>query len=180
MNNRADLEAMYKRSDLTEKEVTSFFKRLECVDRTFMHGTWKGRELKTNHPLNGSLEAVPWYGKRFINNEDVHPLVFQKKSGMLYNVNPGLLPLQLPLEKVPEKVMRKSFPFFSPLLHTAESKARLRMIENHGKLTAAMIYDQHPIQDLFKKVDDNTVLGMMDFKKEQKPFFFILERVSHY
>jgi len=39
-----------------------------------------------------------------------------------------------------------------------------------------MIYDHLPIMDLFRKVDDNTLLGVMDLKGMQQPFFFVLYR----
>ena len=37
-------------------------------------------------------------------------------------------------------------------------------------------YDNLPINDVFRKVDDNTVLGIMDLKGMKQPFFFVLRR----
>jgi ABC-type lipoprotein export system ATPase subunit len=45
-----------------------------------------------------------------------------------------------------------------------------------GKLSATMIYDQLPTNDIFRKLDDNTVLGLMDNKTIKDPFFFKLIR----
>ena len=39
-----------------------------------------------------------------------------------------------------------------------------------------MIYGQLPINDVFRKLDDNTVIGVMDNKHEKEPFFFKLSR----
>ncbi len=39
-----------------------------------------------------------------------------------------------------------------------------------------MIYDQLPINDVFRKLDDNTVMGIMDLKGMKDPFFFKLKR----
>jgi hypothetical protein len=39
-----------------------------------------------------------------------------------------------------------------------------------------MIYDEVPIHDIFRKVDDQTVLGLMDYKPAERPFFFVLQR----
>ena len=39
-----------------------------------------------------------------------------------------------------------------------------------------MIYDYLPINDVFRKVDDHTLLGLMDFKGMEQPFFFVLNR----
>jgi hypothetical protein len=62
------------------------------------------------------------------------------------------------------------------LLKTEESQARLRMMDYRGKVSATMIYDHLPINDSFRQVDDNTVLGIMDWKKSPQPFFFVLKR----
>jgi len=45
-----------------------------------------------------------------------------------------------------------------------------------GKTSATMSYDNLPINDVFRKVDDNTVLGIMDLKGMKQPFFFVLRR----
>jgi len=45
-----------------------------------------------------------------------------------------------------------------------------------GKVSATMIYDQLPINDVFRKLDDNTVIGVLDHKLEKEPFFFKLNR----
>ena len=70
----------------------------------------------------------------------------------------------------------KIFQLLMPLLSTSESRARLRMTEYRGKLSATMIYDQLPINDVFRKLDDNTVLAVMDNKNIKDPFFFKLIR----
>ena len=70
-------------------------------------------------------------------------------------------------------------PFYSSMskiLKTEKSKARVRMMEYRGKISATMIYDYLPINDIFRKVDENIVLGLMDFKGMDKPFFFVLNR----
>jgi hypothetical protein len=59
---------------------------------------------------------------------------------------------------------------------TETSQARLRMMEYRHQVTATMIYDQLPINDSFRKIDDNTVFGAMDFKGVPQPFFFVLRR----
>ena len=39
-----------------------------------------------------------------------------------------------------------------------------------------MIYDSLPINDILRKVDDDTVLGLMDSRFSAQPFFLILRR----
>lgn len=62
----------------------------------------------------------------------------------------------------------------SPVLGTAS----LRSVEYRGTVTATMVYDQHPIFDHFRAVDESTVLGVMDRKGEKLPLFFYLRRVA--
>ncbi len=50
------------------------------------------------------------------------------------------------------------------------------MIEFRGKSSATMIYDEKPINDHFRKISENMVLGIMDLKSIVQPYFFILER----
>jgi hypothetical protein len=57
-------------------------------------------------------------------------------------------------------------------------KATLRLVRYRGVSTATMVYDKHPIFDHFKRVDDRTVLGVMDRKGEAFPLYFWLRRVE--
>lgn len=52
------------------------------------------------------------------------------------------------------------------------------MVEYRSRLSAAMVYDQKPIIDHFRRVDDNCVMGAMDMKGSTEPYFFILRRVT--
>ncbi|MGD1714934.1 DUF4334 domain-containing protein [Dapis sp. BLCC M172] len=72
--------------------------------------------------------------------------------------------------------MKPIFRLMNLMLKTEKSQARMRMIEYRQKVSAMMIYDHLPINDIFRKIDDNTVLGLMDFKGVSQPFFFVLKR----
>jgi hypothetical protein len=39
-----------------------------------------------------------------------------------------------------------------------------------------MIYDHLPVHDAFRRVDERTVLGLMDEKGVERPYLFLLER----
>ena len=39
-----------------------------------------------------------------------------------------------------------------------------------------MIYDRQPIIDVFRRVDDVTLLGVMDLRGMSQPYFFVLTR----
>lgn len=55
-------------------------------------------------------------------------------------------------------------------------KASLRSVVYRGVPTATMVYDNHPIFDHFRKVGNDTVLGLMDRKGDEFPLFFWLQR----
>jgi hypothetical protein len=84
------------------------------------------------------------------------------------------LGLSLPIPK--NEGLKPLYSAMNKLLKTEESKARIRMMEYRGKVSATMIYDYLPINDMFRKVDNNTVLGLMDYKSVPQPFFFTLKR----
>ncbi|MDE0582409.1 DUF4334 domain-containing protein [Planococcus sp. A6] len=140
-------------------EVCRLFDALEPVDPYEMFGTWKGRELPSGHPLDGWLEKSGWYGKAFHSTEHVDPLLFNTPFGKPF-----------PLHPFPPALIAN-------LLSGAKGAARLRKMEWRGKTSAVMIYDQLPIQDHFRKVNEDVLLGMMDWKGMKRPYFFLLARV---
>lgn len=179
MNNQRILnELLHRESE--QIEALSFFDRLETVEPNEIRGLWKGEELRTGHPMEGLLTASNWFGKLFINEEQVHPLVFQTKNGTLYFGNPGVIPIDVLSGSIPDKVISTVMTLFRPIIQTNKSKARLRKIEYRGKLSAAMIYDQKHIIDVFRRVDEHTLLGVMDIKNADtnKSYFFVLRKVS--
>jgi len=54
--------------------------------------------------------------------------------------------------------------------------ATLRRVEYRGVSTATMVYDRHPVFDHFRRVDEDTVMGVMDRKGEDAPLVFFLRR----
>ncbi len=164
----------------TAEDAMELFDSLEPVDVGFMIGNWKGEGFHTNHPLDGLLEAYHWYGKRFESPEDVHPLVFSTLRGGLAIVNPALLGPSLglmgrvPMLKSP--MAGRIFQTLMPFLTTSRSRARLRMTTYRGKSSATMIYDHLPMNDVFRKIDQDAVFGVMDLKGMNSPLFFILRR----
>ncbi len=162
----------------TPEEAMVAFDSLSPVSSEFMHGRWKGFEIETGHPFDGLLASSGWYGKIFLDDEEVHPLVFfgtDKKE--LYSANPEFIPFNLKLPK--DERLGTMMNMARVILETKESKARLRNLEYRGRVSATMIYDDIPIMDTFVKIDDNRVLGVMDFKGQSLAFFFVLERDNH-
>jgi hypothetical protein len=160
-------------------EALEFFDRLPPVSPDGMLGRWRGSGLPTGSPLDGLLEAYGWYGKEFVDAETVHPLLFRDRAGRPRPVDPDLLPTGLLRDRAGlahHPLARSAFTGVRPLLFTRKPKARLRALEHRGVLTAAMIYDALPIIDVFRRVDDATVLGFMDMRGLPDPFLFLLRR----
>jgi hypothetical protein len=49
-------------------------------------------------------------------------------------------------------------------------------MEHRGVMTAAMVYDDLPIIDVFREAAADTLLGLMDLRGLPQPFFFLLRR----
>ncbi|SCE80102.1 GXWXG protein [Micromonospora haikouensis] len=143
-----------------------------------MLGSWRGSGFATGHPLDGLLERYGWHGKRFDGPEDVHPLVFAA-GGRLVSVNPALVPTGLllrPPGAARTPLAARAFALALPLLTTTRPAARLRMTEYRGVVSATMCYDRLPIHDVFRRVDERTLLGVMDLRGTDRPFVFVLRR----
>ena len=163
--------------DLTA--VLEYFDSLPPVTVEEMLGTWRGSGLETGHPLDGLLESFGWYGKRFETPEDVHPLVFAARDGSLFTVDPSRVPLGA-VQRFPRlghlPGAGRVFAVLRPLLSTTRPKARLRMTQYRGVVSATMCYDALPVHDIFRTIDENTVLGAMDLRGSARPFLFVLTR----
>jgi hypothetical protein len=162
----------------TAEEALAFFDTLPPVTIEELRGRWRGSELPTGHPLEGLLEHYGWYGKEFIDAETVHPLLFQDAGGAIVTIDPRKLPMKVAphVPRVAGAVARRALSVLDPVIGTDKPRARLRNVEYRGKIGATMIYDHLPINDVFRRVDDDTVLGAMDRRGDPRPFFFVLRR----
>lgn len=115
-------------------------------------GSWRGHELPTGHALSRVLRKIAWVGKRFVAPLDVQPLVCRRDDGSLYsNIELG------------------------------KGEASAWMVEFRGEVTATMVYDGSATFDHFKRVDDGTLMGIMNGKNvlfEGRHFYFVLERAA--
>ena len=162
----------------TVDEALALFDTLPSVRAEEITGPWAGRELSTGHRLDGALAASGWHGKRFDSPEDVFPLIFSTTDGRTFAAEPRRVPLGL-TGRVPLSTLRRVRPLLTalePALRTRRPRARLRNLEYRGVVTAAMIYDHLPIIDVFRRVDEVTLLGVMDWRDEPQPYFFVLTK----
>jgi Domain of unknown function (DUF4334)/GXWXG protein len=160
------------------EEALAFFDGCGVVRTEEMLGCWKGAGLPTGHPFDGLLEAFGWHGKRFQSPDETHPLMFEGASG-LFSVNPALLPVSLAvrfnrlLRSQPMRVIGRRL---VRMARTSKPQARLRMMEYRGVVTATMSYDALPINDHFRRVEADTMIGVMDFRSIDRAFLFVLRR----
>jgi hypothetical protein len=157
----------------------AFYDGLDAVGLDEMTGSWLGEELPTGNPFDGVLVKFGWHGKRFDGPDDVHPLVFNARGGRLVSVNPAFVPLELAVRYprlLHTPVVADVFSVVRPLISTTRPRARLRLTEYRGVVTATMCYDALPVNDAFRKVDADTLVGAMDLRGLDAPFMFVLRR----
>jgi len=113
-------------------------------------GAWAGSDFGPGHPVHEMLATSGWHGKRFESVRTAHPLICRDADGELFS-NAEL----------------------------GQGLASLWDIEFRGEVTASMVYDGQPVVDHFKRVDDDTLLGIMNGKgvrHEGRHYYFVLER----
>lgn len=120
--------------------------------------------------MDGSLAGSGWYGKRFSGLDDADPLLFYTadRSGF-FVADPIGVAMALARGVADLSTVRDE-------IEKPASAARLRPIEHRGSVSMAMVYDAIPAIDHFRKVDDCTVLGIMDRRNDPGTYFFVLKR----
>jgi len=157
----------------------SCFDSLPGLEPELMIGRWRGAGLPTGHPLDGVLEALGWYGKAFESADRVHPLLCRTRSGAVIPLDPTFMPVGIALRwpaLARSAPVRMAFAAGRRLLRSNRSAASLQAVTFRGKRSAAMIYDRQPIVDHFRRIDDGRVLGLMEMRGMERPFFFLLSR----
>jgi GXWXG protein/uncharacterized protein DUF4334 len=144
-------ELKARTGQIPDAELDAFWATLTPATVEFMIGDWHGGGFDTGHRLINSLEAARWFGKTFTSAADVKPLICLDEDGNKFsNVELG------------------------------KGEATLWVEEFRGERVATMVYDGQPLHDHFKKVDDDTVMGIMNGKHAMRTGsygYFYLRRV---
>jgi Domain of unknown function (DUF4334)/GXWXG protein len=137
---------------LDPRRLDDLWAELEVVDAAEILGSWRGFAFPTGHPIERVLASSRWHGKRFVALDDAKPLICRAEDGSLFS-------------------------------DTASGKgeASLWNVEFRGELTATMVYDGMAVLDHFKRVDSDTLMGVMNGKPalvlaDGRHFYFGLER----
>jgi hypothetical protein len=73
------------------------FQFLSPLEPREIVGLWRGRGIPTGHPLDGVLENLGWFGKRFNADMRADALLFWSGKRRLIALDPGIAPLRLAL-----------------------------------------------------------------------------------
>lgn len=155
---------------VTPEQALEIFDSLPAVQPAELIGLWKGASFPTGSPMDHTLEQSGWYGKEFIDENHVHPLVYNTTDGGRFTVDPEKAQATYRSDRAANLSERQSE------VQTDETKARIRVVQYRGVPTASMVYNHTPVIDSFRKVDDNTLLGAMESMDLPVPFLFVLRR----
>ncbi|KAL4905096.1 hypothetical protein BDW74DRAFT_178105 [Aspergillus multicolor] len=144
--------------NITPLAATTLFNSLPPLAANELLGQWHGTCALTNHPGITALKAARWVGKNFHTTEDVHPIISLDDSVTYGQHAPGE----------------------GRVVNEFMGKARIREIKYNGVVSTAMVYNDKPIIDYFRRVDERTVMGVMDAAGavEDHPLYFVLERLE--
>lgn len=165
-----------------QQTVLEQFCRLPSVEPEALIGLWKGRGIPSDHPFDGVLENLGWFGKRFTANMRADALLFRSGEKRLVAIDPAKIPLRLALRFSSLgrlAVPRHLFSYLQRGLCARGQVASLRTVSFEGVLSAAMVYDDQPIVDHFRRMDDTRIMGAMTIRGDKRIYFFELERLDN-
>lgn len=153
MTVRERFDALRTSDSPTADELDALWQDLRTLRPEEMLGAWRGGDFATGHPAGALLDTISWHGKRFDSLLEGHPLVCRGEDGALY----------------------------SNTKYAGGGHSSLWEVGFRGETTATMVYDAMAVFDHFKKVDDDTVMGIMNGKLEAAfgtadHYYFWLER----
>lgn len=126
------------------KDLEAFFAQLPEVHNEEMIGKWKGGYIKSGGIVDLALKDFGFYG--WIGK---HYYSENKVHALMHQLF--------------------GFEFNIPVL----GNARIREILFRGKVSSSMMYNYAPIIDHFRRVDENTLMGVMDVKGKTILYFYL-------
>ena len=83
--------------ELNQQRALESFRRLPPVEPRELGGLWRGRGVPTGHLLDGVLENLGWFGKRFTPDMSAYALLFQFDPMHLTPIDPATIRIRLAL-----------------------------------------------------------------------------------
>ncbi|KAL5043026.1 hypothetical protein BDW71DRAFT_210624 [Aspergillus fruticulosus] len=160
--NQETLTHILSSKPVTPLAATILFNSLPPLSVSDLLGSWHGTCALTNHPGIAALKAARWVGKDFHSTEDVDPII---------SLDPSL---PYPPGHRASEDKREG-----RVVNSLMGKARIREVKYNNVVSASMVYNDKPIIDYFRRVDERTVMGVMDAAGtvEDHPLYFVLERI---
>ncbi|MFD4292436.1 DUF4334 domain-containing protein [Rhodococcus sp. NPDC058532] len=150
MNHHERTEELLAAESVDPRDLDRLWAQLPVVGVDELSGRWRGRGFRTGHCTGRLLDTTRWYGKTFGSRVDVQPLICRGENDELFSDVAG-----------------------------GNGEASLWMVEFRGEVTATMVYDGMPVFDHFKRVGEDTLLGVMNGKNVLdggEHFWFVLDR----
>jgi hypothetical protein len=157
------------------------FHQLRPITPRELVGLWRGKCIATGHPFDGVLENLGWFGKRFGSDLRADALLFCAGPGRLRAIDPKWVPLGLALRCHRFGRTRIARQLFWRLQRAFQAKgpvASLKTLTLDGVASAAMVYDDQPIIDHFRKIDENRIMGLMIIRDDERVYAFELTRIN--
>lgn len=164
-----------------QQTVLEKFRHLPPIAPRELVGLWKGHGIPANHPFDGVLENLSWYGKRFTPDMRADALLFRSGEHRLTAIDPKWIPLHWAMRfdrlgRTP--IASNLFSYLQRRLRANGPVAGLKTLPFDGVESAAMVYDHQPIVDHFRRIDEQTVMGAMTIQCDERIYFFELQRVD--
>jgi len=164
-----------------QQTVLEQFQHLPPIAPCELVGLWKGRGIPANHPFDGVLENLGWYGKRFMTDMRADALLFRSGEHRLTAVDPKWIPLHwaLRFDRLGRtRMARNLFSYLQRRLRAKGPVAAVKTLAFEGVESAAMVYYHQPIIDYFRRLDELRLMGAMTISGDARIYFFELQRVD--
>ena len=125
------------------EQLDEFFANLDAIKADEIKGKWTGGYFPTGN-------ATEFFLKDFI--------VFKWHGKNFVNIN---------------NVKALVLSFLKMKINVPGGGAVLRELEFRNKISTSMIYNYLPIIDNFRKVDNNTIMGIMEIKGKTGLYFYL-------
>jgi hypothetical protein len=165
----------------TQQTPFQRFRELSPVEPHELADLWRGRSIPSGHPFDGVLENLGWFGKRFTSDLRADALLFRSGERRLVAIDARWIPVRLALRFHAlgrTRTARNLFSYLQRRLRANGPVASVRTLPFEGLASAAMVYDEQPIVDYFRRIDGKRVMGAMVIDSDDRLFFFELERVD--
>jgi len=164
-----------------QDEMKAWFSSLKPVRPVEMIGLWRGAGIPSDHPFDGVLENLGWFGKRFTPDMRADALLFRSGEHRLVAIDPKWIPLGPALrfhQLGRTAIARNLFSYLQRRWRARGPVASLKTMVFDGVESAAMVYDDQPIVDHFRRIDEEGIMGAMTIRGDERIYFFELARIN--